>query len=104
MLETINMFQEFGGNTSCKRKILNTCPMNKLLWFLFQQAIEVIYWILLLILLFIMPGITGIITFVVPMIFSELQKRFNKEKEYLWLTLDSSLCIAMYMILAFLTY
>lgn len=101
LLGIVDMLQKFGGPTTVKTKILGMCSMKQLGLFLLQQFIEIVYWALLLILMWVTPGITGVIVFIILMILSELEKRLNKSKNYFYMNLDSMFCIGIFIMLAF---
>lgn len=101
LLGIIEMLQQFGGSYKTKHKILGMCSMKQLGLFLLQQFIEIVYWTLLLILMWVTPGITGVIVFIILMILSELEKRLNKSKKYFYMNLDSMFCIGIFIMLAF---
>ena len=100
MMGIIDLMKRCGHPTIAKHKILKICSLKQYGLFLAQQFIEIIYWFLIIALLFIMPDYQGTIPCFVLMLLSEVEKRCNKNKNWIWLNLDSAFCIGMFMIIA----
>ena len=70
--------------------------MKDLVLFLIQQGIEVVYWIMSIVFIFIIPNNGGILLFAVIFLLSEFQKHFNKDNSPALHITDSLICICMY--------
>lgn len=89
---------KFGTYGDVKRKILNTCSTKELLDFLLQQAIEFVYWIVIIILAFSLPAGIGVVVFIVATVLGMAQSKFNKNhKNVVMDIVDSIFCIAMFV-------
>jgi len=97
MLSVIDILQQVGGERSGRHKILDLCSMKKMFLFLLQQFIEILYWIIIFVLAFVMPHGVGVAVFVILWVISDIQKRFNQERKLLWLNVDSVLCILLFV-------
>lgn len=96
----LDLLGSIGGPTDGKHKILSLRPMKELVLFLFQQSIEIIYLLLILNLAVIMPGISGCILLIILLSLSTFQKHYNKDKNCVYLNIDSLFCIIMFAMIA----
>lgn len=101
LLDTVKSLNRTGASSVVKNKILSICTMKEFLLFLFQQSIELIYLLLIVNLATIMPGISGIILLIILLSLSTFQKHYNKDKNSIYLNIDSLFCIAMFAMFAF---
>lgn len=100
MLSVIDILQQVGSETTGRRKILSLCTMKQMGLFLLQQFIEIAYWCILFALMFIMPYCLGIVIFVVMEVICWLQKRFNKNRNFMWINADTTFCIMLFVTIA----
>jgi hypothetical protein len=98
-LKAINAaIDKIGGLSKPKRKILKMCSTKELLDFLSQQAIEFIYWIIIIILAFSLPKGIGAGVFIVATALSIAQDHYNNgHKNVVIDIIDSLICIFMYV-------
>lgn len=96
MLGMVDAFQQGGGVSHITSKILQVVPMRDLVLFLIQQGIEVVYWIMTFVFIFITPNYGGILLFAVIFLLSKFQKYFNKDNRPALHITDSLICICMY--------
>ena len=84
-----------------KYRILKSCSMRGMALFLIQQFIELLYYLFIILLALCLPGINGLVLFIVLMVLSSLEKHYNKDKNAIFLNIDSLLCIGLFMLVIF---
>lgn len=94
LLKIIESLKTIGTPTEVQDKVLKTCSRKELSNFLLQQAIELVYWIISIALIFIMPNYLGLLLFIIITLLGRISQKYPSK--ILHIT-DSGICILLFM-------
>ena len=101
ILGMIDILKDIGCPVTGVRKILSLCSTKMLILFVLQQLVEVIYWSIIVVLLFITSR-KYIFIFAMLVIMSFLQAKFNKKDNDIFHFIDFITCVILFVILVLL--